>query len=115
MPGLLPGTVAVRVDAEVPAEGAEADRPQDCASRLKHPSAWRPATVIRGCGTTLAWGRQPASVDLVIATTRLTRVLAHRHGDLTATVQAGMTLRDLSVALSAERQWLPVDSAFDEA
>lgn len=115
MTGLRPGTVADRVDGEVPPQVAEPDSPQAFADTLKHASAERLATVIRGGGTKLAWGRQPASVDLVIATTRLTRVIAHRHGDLTATVQAGMTLRDLNVALSAERQWLPVDSAFDEA
>ena len=115
MTGLRPGTVADRVDGEVPPQVAEPDSPQAFADTLKHASAARLATVIRGGGTKLAWGRQPASVDLVISTTRLKRLIAHRHGDLTATVQAGMTLRDLNVALRAERQWLPIDSAFDEA
>jgi glycolate oxidase FAD binding subunit len=112
---LRPGTVADRVDGEVPPQVAEPDAPQAFADTLKHASAERLATVIRGGGTKLSWGRQPASVDLVISTTRLKRLIAHRHGDLTATVQAGMTLRDLNVALSAERQWLPIDSPFDEA
>ncbi len=115
MTGLRPGTVVDRVDGEVPPQVAEPDSPLAFADTLKHASAERLATVIRGGGTKLTWGRQPASVDLVIGTTRLTRLIAHRHGDLTATVQAGMTLRDLNVALRAERQWLPVDSAFDEA
>ena len=115
MTGLRPGTVVDRVDGEVPPQVAEPDSPQAFADTLKHASVERLATVIRGGGTKLTWGRQPASVDLVISTTRLTRLIAHRHGDLTATVQAGMTLRDLNVALRAERQWLPVDSAFDEA
>lgn len=115
MTGLRPGTVADRVDGEVPPQVAEPDSPQAFADALKRASAERLATVIRGGGTKLTWGRQPASVDLVISTTRLKRLIAHRHGDLTATVQAGMTLRDLNVALSAERQWLPIDSAFEEA
>jgi glycolate oxidase FAD binding subunit len=109
------GTVADRVDGEVPPQVSEPDSPQAFADALKHASAGRLATVIRGGGTKLTWGRPPAVVDLVVSTSRLNRLIAHRHGDLTVTVQAGMTLRDLNGALSAERQWLPVDSAFDGA
>lgn len=112
---LRPGTVADRVDGEVPPQVAEPDSPQAFAETLKHASAERLPTVIRGGGTKLTWGRPPAAVDLVVSTARLTRLIAHRHGDLTATVQAGMTLRDLNIALSAERQWLPIESAFEEA
>jgi glycolate oxidase FAD binding subunit len=112
---LRPGTVADRVDGEVPPQVAEPDSPQAFADALKHASGERLPTVIRGGGTKLTWGRPPAAVDLVVSTTKLTRLIAHRHGDLTATVQAGMTLRDLNAALNAERQWLPIDHAFDEA
>ena len=112
---LRPGTVADRVDGEVPPQVAEPDSPQAFADALKHASGERLPTVIRGGGTKLTWGRPPAAVDLVVSTTKLDRLIAHRHGDLTATVQAGMTLRDLNAALNAERQWLPIDHAFDEA
>jgi len=54
-------------------------------------------------------------VDLVVSTRRLNRVLAHAHGDLTATVEAGITLRSMNEALARHRQWLPVDVAFDAA
>src|SRR5688500_15055182 len=110
-----PGTAADRVDGEVPPQVAEPDSPEAFAAVLAHASTEQLATVIRGGGTKLSWGRPPASVDLVISTSRLTRLIAHRHGDLTATVQAGMTRRDLNAALSAERQWLPIESAFSEA
>ena len=112
---LRPGTVADRVDGEVPPQVAEPDSPQAFADALRHASGERLPTVIRGGGTKLTWGRPPAAVDLVVSTTKLNRLIAHRHGDLTATVQAGMTLRDLNAALNAERQWLPIDHAFDEA
>jgi glycolate oxidase FAD binding subunit len=112
---LRPGTAADRVDGEVPPQVAEPDSSEAFAAVLAHASSERLATVIRGGGTKLAWGRPPATLDLVASTTRLTRLIAHRHGDLTVTVQAGMMLRDLNVALSAERQWLPIDSAFSEA
>jgi glycolate oxidase FAD binding subunit len=112
---LRAGTAADRVDGELPPQVAEPDTPQAFADALKHASAERLPTVISGGGTKLSWGRTPATVDLVVSTSRLNRLIAHRHGDLTATVQAGMKLGALNAALSGERQWLPIDSAFDEA
>jgi glycolate oxidase FAD binding subunit len=35
--------------------------------------------------------------------------VAHRHGDLTATIQAGATLAEVNRALAAHRQWIPLD------
>ena len=110
---LRPGTVADRVDGEVPPQVAEPDSPQAFADALKHASGERLPTVIRGGGTKLTWGRPPAAVDLVVSTTKLNRLIAHRHGDLTATVQAGMTLRDLNVALRAEYEHYHFSDAFD--
>ena len=112
---MRPGTAADRVDGEVPPQVAEPDTPHGFAATLKQASAERLPTVICGGGTKLTWGRPPGAVDLVVRTSRLNALIAHRHGDLTATVQAGMRLRDLNAALSVERQWLPIDSAFDEA
>lgn len=85
------------------------------AEALAQASRERLQTVIRGGGTKIGWGRPPAAVDLVVGTTRLNRLLAHRAGDLTATVQAGMRLRDLNEALRGARQWLPVETAFEGA
>lgn len=72
-------------------------------------------TVIQGGGTKSGWGRPAPPVDLTIRTTGLNQLVAHRHGDLTATVQSGMRLADLNASLSAYGQWLPVESAFDGA
>jgi glycolate oxidase FAD binding subunit len=112
---LRAGTAADRVDGEVPPQVAEPETPEAFAAALAHASAERLPTVIRGGGTKLSWGRPPATVDLVVSTSRLARLVAHRHGDLTATVQAGMKLRDLNASLSTQRQWLPIDTAFGEA
>jgi glycolate oxidase FAD binding subunit len=112
---LRPGTAADRVDGEVPPQVAEPESPEAFAAALAYASKERLATVIRGGGSKISWGRTPAAVDLVVSTQRLNRLIAHRHGDLTVTAQAGMPLRDLNVALSAERQWLPIDSAFNDA
>ena len=51
----------------------------------------------------------------MIGTRQLNRVLAHAHGDLTATVEGGTTIRELNQELARYRQWLPVDTAFDAA
>lgn len=87
----------------------------DLAAALKHASDARLQTVLRGGGTKIGWGRLPASVDVVVSTRRLNQVVAHRHGDLTGTFQAGAPLRDVNAALAAHRQWLPIESAFEDA
>lgn len=51
-------------------------------------------------------GEQIASVNL----DRLNRVLEHAPGDMTVTVEAGITLQSLQAQLAAHRQWLPIDS-----
>jgi glycolate oxidase FAD binding subunit len=110
-----PGAEADAIDGVVPRFVTEPESPQAMAETLAHASRERLQTVIRGRGTKLDWGRLPRTVDLVVSTARLNRLVAHRHGDLTATVQAGMTLRELNRSLSGQRQWLPLESAFDDA
>jgi glycolate oxidase FAD binding subunit len=110
-----PGTEADAIDGVVPRSIAEPETPEAFAETLAHASRERLQTIIRGGGSKIAWGRPPRSVDLVVSTRRLARLVAHRHGDLTVTVQAGMRLQDLNRALRAHNQWLPVESAFDDA
>jgi glycolate oxidase FAD binding subunit len=110
-----PGTEADAIDGVVPRWIAEPETPEALAETLAYASRERLQTVIRGGGSKIGWGRPPRSVDLVVSTGRLARLVAHRHGDLTVTVQAGMRLQDLNRALRAHNQWLPVESAFDDA
>jgi glycolate oxidase FAD binding subunit len=46
---------------------------------------------------------------LVVGLRRLDRVLEHEPGDLTATVEAGITLDKLHTALGTHGQWFPLD------
>ena len=48
---------------------------------------------------------------LVIGLRRLGRLLDHEPGDLTATVEAGMTVRAFQTALGSRGQWLSLDPA----
>jgi glycolate oxidase FAD binding subunit len=83
---------------------------------LKRASDRRESVVIRGAGTKIDWARPAAPVDVMLDMRRLNRVLAHEHGDLTATIEAGATLREVNQALARHRQWLPLDPPFaDEA
>jgi len=115
MPTLVahrPAVASDAIDDVAPRYVAEPESPQAFADALAHASRERLQTVIRGGGTKLGWGRVPAAVDLIVTTARLNRLIVHRHGDLTATVQPGMRLQDLNDTLRSQGQWLPVESAF---
>ncbi len=69
---------------------------------------------IRGAGTKSDWGAPSAGADTVLSTLALNRVVAHRHGDLTATVEAGARLDDVNRELAKHGQWIPLDSAWSD-
>ena len=64
---------------------------------------------VSGGGTKQDWGAPGAAVDLLLSTAALSAVVEHRHGDLTATVEAGATLAAVNAALGAHGQRLPWD------
>ena len=110
-----PATEGDAVDGVRPALVIEPGTPEQMAAAVAWASREQLATVIRGRGTKLAWGRKPARVDVILSTTGLSRQIVHRHGDLTATVPAGVTLTDLNRQLASQGQWLPLDTAFEHA
>jgi glycolate oxidase FAD binding subunit len=67
------------------------------------------AVVPWGGGTTMAMGHPPERLDLVLSLARLNRVLEHEPADLTASVQAGISMAALQAQLGSHRQWWPVD------
>jgi glycolate oxidase FAD binding subunit len=109
------GSAAEAVDGVVPRQIAEPADAKDLAATLRAASRDTQITVLRGGGTKLGWGRTPSSVDLLVSTSKLNTLLVHRHGDLTVTAHAGVTLSQLNRELARHGQWLPVDSAFDSA
>jgi glycolate oxidase FAD binding subunit len=90
----------------------EPDTPATFAAALRQAADQRRSVLVRGAGTKIDWGRAPAQVDLTLTTVRMNRLVAHRHGDLTATVEAGATLADLNRVLAHYRQCLPLDPPF---
>jgi len=85
---------------------------QEVGAAMKRASDERLSMVIRGAGTKMDWGRPPARIDVMLDMRRLNRVITHAHGDLTATVEAGATLREVNDALSRLGQGLPLDPPF---
>ena len=69
---------------------------------------------IVGAGTKSGWGSTVRAPDVVLSTSSLTRVVAHRHGDLTATIEAGAALDDVNRALARHGQWLPLDPPWSD-
>ncbi len=64
----------------------------------------------RGGGTKLGLGNPPERVGLVLDLSRLNRVIDYQPGDMTVTVEAGITLADLQRELGTARQFVPLES-----
>ncbi len=64
----------------------------------------------RGGGTRMGLGGPPERYDLSLDTSRLDRVAAHNPADLTATVEAGITLDALRESLEEHGQFLAMDA-----
>jgi glycolate oxidase FAD binding subunit len=84
----------------------------EVAAALQRASEARQSIVIRGGGTKSGWGRPASRVDAILDMRRMNRILAHEHGDMTATIEAGASLRDVNAALAVHGQTLPLDPPF---
>lgn len=62
-----------------------------------------------GGGTAQGVGRPSSRPGIVLGIRRLARLVEHEPGDLTATVEAGMTVAALQAALRERGQWLSLD------
>jgi glycolate oxidase FAD binding subunit len=109
---IRPGGPSDAIDGIVPAHVVEPPTAEAMAHVLADAARANRPTIIRGGGSKIGWGRPAGAVDLVVSTAGLSRVLAHRHGDLIAVVEAGARLADVNDALAVHGQWLPVDSAY---
>jgi glycolate oxidase FAD binding subunit len=63
----------------------------------------------RGGGTKFSWGNPIAGYELEVETSKLDQVIEHNEGDLTAVVQAGVTLAQAQEAFGAAGQMLALD------
>ena len=103
------GSPSDAVEGVVPRVVVEPPSGEALGAVLEWASRAKLCVLVRGSGTKLGWGAAPRQVDVLISTARLNAVVAHRHGDLTATIQAGATLGDVNRVLATHRQWIPLD------
>jgi glycolate oxidase FAD binding subunit len=61
-----------------------------------------------GHGTRATLGARTRTVDAVLSTARLSRVVAYEPGDLTLTAQCGLGLAEIDTLLAQHGQWLPL-------
>jgi glycolate oxidase FAD binding subunit len=70
--------------------------------------------IICGNGSKLNWGNLTKNIQLVVSTQNLNRIIEHAVGDLTVTVEAGVTLAQLQETLAKTNQFLPLDPSYPE-
>jgi glycolate oxidase FAD binding subunit len=79
------------------------------ASVLRQANDANLAVIPRGGGTKLAWGHPPQRANVVLSTTRLNKIIEHAWADLTVSVEAGVTIRELQSVLALHNQRLAID------
>lgn len=97
------------VDGVQPLMVIEPGSPDEIARVLKTASGAGLQVIPRGGATKMAWGNPPRGGDLIISTRRLSRIVEHAWGDMTATVEAGCTLQQLQQTLAEHGQRLALD------
>jgi glycolate oxidase FAD binding subunit len=70
--------------------------------------------LIAGNSSKLDWGGVVTGATAIVSTQKLDRLIAHAVGDLTVTVEAGMTFDRLQATLAAAGQFLPLDPAYPD-
>jgi glycolate oxidase FAD binding subunit len=115
-PGAVrPGGETDVIDGTRPRFVVEPATPEAIAAVLGWASTNRQPVVIRGGGTHLEWGRRPVDVGLVVSTRALNRITRYEPGDLTVSVEAGMSIAALNRELARKGQWLPLDGATESS
>ncbi|HEX7138132.1 MAG TPA: FAD-binding oxidoreductase, partial [Vicinamibacterales bacterium] len=82
---------------------------EEVSAILSEATSARRPVFIRGNGTKTGWSQHAADDGVELVTTGLNRIVAHRFGDLTATVEAGAVLDDVNRELARHGQWIPLD------
>jgi D-lactate dehydrogenase (cytochrome) len=99
---------AARPDVVVYPESAD-----EVSAVLEYADRERIAVVPFGAGTSLEGHVIPLRGGIILDLTRLNRIVAIRPEDLTATVQAGVTRKQLEAATGPQGLWFPVDPGAD--
>ena len=102
------------IDGLTPMAVAVPDDRQQVAEVMRWAAENGVAVFPRGGGTKLALGNRPENAGLALDLSRLNRIIDYQPGDMTVTVEAGITLDALQLELSAARQFVPLESPIPE-
>jgi glycolate oxidase FAD binding subunit len=104
-----PGTADDAVAGVVPAEVVRPSGVEEVAEVLRQTQREGHTVLATGGRTKTGWAPPPSSVDVLIDTTGLDRVVEHTAGDLVVVAEAGLRLSALQQRLGAAGQWLALD------
>src|SRR6185369_12085051 len=82
---------------------------EEAAECLRICSEHKLAVMPAGLMTWLDCGNPVARADVVLSLERMNRIIEYSPPDLTAAVEAGLTLSDFNYIAAHKRQWLPFD------
>jgi len=108
------GVKAYAVDGLIPEAVVFPGSVEELSEVMTFASEERLAVIPWGGGTAMGLGGIPERVDLIVSLKRLNRIIEHEPADLTASVQAGITLRDLQAFLGRRGQFLALDPPYPE-
>ncbi len=103
------GVKAYAVDGLVPKAVVFPGSVEELSGVMTFASEERLAVIPWGGGTAMGLGGIPERVDLVVSLKRLNRIIEHEPADLTASVQAGLSLREFQAFLGRSGQFLALD------
>ena len=113
--GVLGEIAAFAVDGLTPQAAVAPATYEQAAEVMRYAHAEGLAVIPRGGGTHMHIGNIPARYDIALSLSRLNAVVEHEPADLTATVQAGMTLDDVQKRLGGAGQVLPLNLSGERA
>jgi glycolate oxidase FAD binding subunit len=102
------------VDGRQPALVCAPETPDQVAAALRLCSEAGATVTPYGGGTAISIGNAARAVDVALDLNRLNRVVEHDHANLTATVEAGITLTRLQQCLAEQKQFVPFDAPYPE-
>jgi len=107
--GILGDPAAFAVDSLTPPAAVAPATYEQVAEVMRYAHAEGLAVIPRGGGAHMHIGNVPSRYDIALSLSRLNTVVEHEPADLTATMQAGMTLGELQRRLGGAGQLLPLD------
>jgi glycolate oxidase FAD binding subunit len=97
-----------------PAEVVTPANAAEVAEIVKHAASERRAIVASGARTKLEMGAPPTKYDIALDMSQMNRIVAYDPGDLTLSVEPGVTLASLAQTLAQHGQMLPLNTPWAE-